>query len=238
MMKLNKLFGLTFMMVFIVAFTSIPSALSVLDTSYAVMPLSGSSTQPILLWIRVDPLIDTQKMVAYVFWDNIPIGTPYPDITIGRTASHKHAWDIIILPPVGHNYMGRHAIKIWIESESGDKIELNWRYEITSGLPPLDWWETLPPSLIDEIRGFDGATGSQGEQGIQGIQGFQGEQGIVGAVGSQGEQGIIGVAGSQGKQGIVGKSPNFLSALIFSNMVTCILAIAVSIYVIKEELIK
>ena len=224
MRHLKKLLlSLAFMAFFVVVFTMVPSA-QALDASYAVMPGSGSSTQPILIWVRVDPLINTEPMYLYVFWNDIPLITRQADITL-KSGSHEHRWDVSIIPPVSQSYLGKHQIEIWIETASGDKKTLNWQYKITSGLPPVEWWENLPQSLLDEIRG------SEGTQGEQGIQGLEGDPGIAGPVGPQGQPGIPGLRGLNGTQGPIGESPNnFLSTLGAACILTCIVAIAGAIY--------
>ena len=219
---------------FALAFLKTPSA-QALDTSYAVMPGEGSSTQPILIWVRVDPLIDTQKMYLYVFWDNIPLKVRMPDITIGKTVNHEHRWDITVTPPASQNYLGKHHIKIWIETASGDKKELDWQYKITSGLPPVEWWEKLPQALLDEIRGPPGLQGDTGLRGLEGDQGATGRDGAVGPIGTQGLQGLHGVNGTLGEQGPIGESPNFVPTIVGACVLTGVASFVASFYLLKRE---
>jgi len=81
---------------------SMPLVLA-LDASYEVMPHSGPSDQQILVWVRTEPLIDTNHYVMYVFWDYIPIVERLSDIAL-KSGSYEHRWDIKITPPAGHNY--------------------------------------------------------------------------------------------------------------------------------------
>ncbi len=231
---------LIILLLFALAFLKMPTV-QAFEVNYNIMPGSGSSTQPILIWVRANPLIDTQQMTVRVFWDGNPIGDPRPDIRIGKTATYKHAWDITVIPPVDYNYLGKHKIQVWIETGTGELEIRTWQYTIDDGMPPVDWWDKLPQELINEIRGpagqkgNTGAQGQRGERGATGTKGKNGATGDQGIIGDTGAQGITGATGAQGEQGIPGESPNFMLTLIVACVLTVIVTVGASFYLFKRK---
>lgn len=174
---------------------------SALETSYEVMPHQGPADQQILIWVRVDPLRDTNHYVAYVFWDNVPIIERQTDIAL-KAGGYEHRWDIKITPPQGHNYEGDHKIEIWIEGTGGDKKELKYQYTITDGAPPTKWitkFLETNPEYLAAITGPQGPPGQTGPPGTQGTPGPRGPPGDKGATGPQGQQGPQGTKGPPGE---------------------------------------
>jgi len=171
---------------------------SALDASYEVMPHSGPSDQQILVWVRTEPLIDTNHYVVYGFWDDIPIIERLSDIAL-KSGSYEHRWDIKITPPANHNYEGDHKIEIWIEGTGGDKRVLKYQYTITDGAPPVKWWTQFLKTHPEYLTAITGPTGPQGETGAQGEPGPQGQKGETGQKGAQGQPGPQGQQGPQGE---------------------------------------
>jgi len=203
----------------------VPTA-SAVDASYEVMPHHGPADQQILIWVRTDPLIDTNQYWIYIFWDNIPIITRQPDITL-KSGAHEHRWDIKITPPQGHNYPDDHKIEIWIEGTGGDKKVLKYQYTITDGAPPAKWIEQFldtHPEYLAAITGPTGPPGETGPQGPQGTPGPRGQQGTQGDTGPQGQQGLKGPQGTPGEpapatQGITTTAAASILTLIASVLV-------------------
>lgn len=171
---------------------------SALDASYEVMPHSGPSDQQILVWVRTEPLRDTNHYVIYVFWDNIPIIERLTDISL-KSGSYEHRWDIKITPPQDHNYPGDHKIEIWIEGTGGDKKVLKYQYTVTDGAPPAKWWTQFLKDNPEYIASITGPTGPPGETGSPGAQGEPGPRGQQGPQGDTGPQGQTGPKGTQGE---------------------------------------
>ena len=173
---------------------------SALEASYEVMPHQGTADQQILIYVRTEPLIDTNHYVMYVFWDYIPIVERLTDIAL-KSGSYEHRWDIKITPPAGHNYQGDHKIEIWIEGTGGDKRVLKYQYTITDGAPPAKWIEQFLKNNPEYLAAITGPTGPLGKTGIQGPPGEAGPRGPQGQDGQRGAQGPPGPQGTQGPQG-------------------------------------
>lgn len=206
-------------------FSLVPTA-SALDASYEVMPHKGPSDQQILIWVRTDPLIDTNHYWVYVFWDNIPIITRQPDITL-KSGSHEHRWDIKITPPQGHNHPEDHKIEIWIEGTGGDKKVLKYQYTVTDGAPPTKWIQQFldtHPEYLAAITGPQGPPGQTGAQGPQGEPGPRGQKGDPGATGPQGQTGTQGPKGPQGTPAT--NTRNYLTTLA-----ACTVTLAASVLI-------
>jgi len=166
---------------------------------YSIMPGSGTSTQKILVWVRCDPLIEVGGGYLYIFWDDILI---IKQVTPTVTGGHYYGWDTTITPPTTNNYKGKHTILLWIEYPDGTVKTRTWQYTVTDGLPPVEWWKTLPKEFLDQIRG---AKGDKGDTGAQGPAGSPGPRGAQGNLGSVGETGATGPQGVQGVQGVPGE---------------------------------
>jgi len=70
------------------------------DSFYNIMPGKGTYTQEILVSVRADPRIDTEKMYMRIFWDNLPITDRLPSPKYGTSKTLlEHRWDKIITPP-------------------------------------------------------------------------------------------------------------------------------------------
>jgi len=173
---------------------------SALETSYEVMPHEGPADQQILIYVRTEPLIDTNHYVMYVFWDYIPIVERLTDIAL-KSGSYEHRWDIKITPPAGHNYQGDHKIEIWIEGTGGDKRVLKYQYTITDGAPPAKWIEKFLKDNPEYLAAITGPTGPPGKTGPQGPTGEAGPRGPPGQNGPPGSMGPTGPQGPRGPQG-------------------------------------
>ena len=174
---------------------------------YDVHPAEGTVETKILIMLRADPIISTEPLWVYIFWDDVVIiqrlASPYNP----TTQKYARTWDITINPPKTYPYCKKesHLIKIFIEDNLGNSVTKHWSFKITEFIPPTNWWDSLPQAFFDKIRGPQGPTGPQGPkgdtgpQGPQGPQGIQGPAGPLGAKGSQGPQGYPGPTGPQGQ---------------------------------------
>ena len=204
---------------------------SALDASYEVMPHSGPSDQQILVWVRTEPLRDTNHYVAYVFWDYIPIIERLTDIPL-KNGDYEHRWDIKITPPAGHNYEGDHKIEIWIEGTGGDKRILKYQYTVTDGAPPTKWIEQF---LKDNPKYLTAITGPPGEKGVQGTQGEPGLRGPPGQDGQRGIQGPHGPQGTQGPQGEPAPVIQGITTTAIASIITLIASILITRRFIQTE---
>ena len=177
-----------------------PLTYAATDTSirYNVMPGDGSYNQKILIWVRCDPLTAPAPGYIYIFWDGVPVipRTVTPKVTGG----YSYGWDLTITPPAAYSYKGDHMIMIWIEYSDGTTKTRTWEYTVTDGVPPLEWWQNLPPEYLNQIRG---PKGDKGDTGAKGEVGPQGNQGLRGAQGVEGPRGPIGIVGPIGESGVV-----------------------------------
>lgn len=202
-----------------------------IDATYSVMPGKGSSTQEILIMVRGVPLVSADPMWLHVFWDDVPLVKRQADIAL-KAGGYEHRWDVTIKPPAGYNYLGKHDIDIWIEGQDGSFKKLYWSYAVTSGLPPVEWWKSLPPELIEDITGPAGPPGPQGPAGPSGATGARGPQGEQG---QRGAQGIQGPAGPKGPQGEQGDSGEVLPLVLASSLVTSIATAIVTVWLMKRR---
>ncbi len=177
-----------------------------LETSYDVMPHEGPYDQTILIWVRTKPLVSTDAIVLYAFWDNVPIRERVPDIAL-KNGEHSHMWDLKITPPVNMADEGTHRIRIWLEEPDGTITTMHYSYTITDGLPPLDAWVRFiedHPDFLESIRGPVGETGDRGRMGLEGMPGIQGKDGPTSGPGPMGKVGPVGPEGPQGVPGRLG----------------------------------
>jgi len=187
------------------------------EYSYNIMPNEGPYNQEILIWIRVNPIIDTTNLKVTVFWDKILIKTMHqlPSTQIVKTSNYKHSWDLFLTPPPYANNVGKHMIQIWVETSAGEIKVLPYQYEITEGpLTTESAWEQFiqdNPAILLDITGPPGPIGDTGQRGVKGEQGIRGITGEVGPIGSPG---IVGERGPQGEQGIQGVSASYLVVFI------------------------
>ncbi len=204
---------------------------SALDVSYDVMPHDGPASTPIFIWVRCDPLYVGDTSWIYVFWDNVPIKGQQRIVSPVSGSLFKWGWDITFTPPEGYNFRGDHRIKIWIEQPGGEKKELNWEYTILDGMPEPDWFKTLPPEFINEIRGPEGEKGDAGAKGNAGSRGNKGEKGNRGQAGLDGGVGPVGPIGPKGDigdKGETGSSGNLIYVVIVMNLIT--LGLVINLY--------
>jgi len=213
-------------LILILLFAALPTV-SALDASYEVMPHSGPSNQQILIWVRAEPLIDTNHYVVYVFWDNIPIIERLSDISL-KSGSYEHRWDIKITPPAGHNYQDDHKIEIWIEGTGGDKKTLKYQYTITDGAPPAKWWTQFLKDNPEYLAAITGSTGPPGKTGPQGTQGEPGPRGPQGQDGQRGAQGPPGPQGTQGPQGKPAPATQGITTTAIASIITLIASVLVN----------
>lgn len=201
-LKKKGIVGLAAMMILAALVTNAAA----LETSYNIMPHSGPYDQPILIWVRTDPLVSTDAIVLYAFWDNIPILERIPDIA-QKNGDHRHMWDLSIIPPSNMAEEGPHQIRIWLEEPDGSITRMLYQYTITDGLPPIDVWARFiedNPDFLESIRGPMGEQGEMGNIGMEGMPGMQGKDGPTGDTGPKGEVGPVGQMGPQGEPGRLG----------------------------------
>ena len=206
--------------------SSVP-LVSALEANYEVMPHQGPADQQILIWIRTEPLIDTNRYYVYVFWDNIPIVERLPDID-RKNGQYEHRWDIKITPPTGHNYQDDHKIEIWIEGTGGDKKILKYQYTITDGAPPTNWWTQFLKDNPQYLAAITGPRGPQGTQGPQGEPGPKGNTGAPGETGPPGPQGQTGPQGPRGPQGEPAPKTQGYTTTAAASIITLIASVLVN----------
>ena len=196
------------------------------DSFYNIMPGKGSYTQEILVSVRADPRIDTEKMYMRIFWDNLPVTDRLPSPKYGTSKTLlEHRWDKTITPPANYNQEGKHQIEIWLEKDTGEIQKKYWQYTITEGpLTPVKAWEQFIKENPELLRQITGPVGPIGDTGPRGVKGEQGKRGLPGEDGGKGNLGLVGAVGPQGVQGESG-SPNYLLVLIIC-VVTNVASIA------------
>jgi len=190
---------------------------------YKVMPGRGRYDEEFLIWVRVDPRVDTEQMSIRVFWDGKPITTKIMSPVVGKTASVTHMWDLMLSPPVNYREIGKHDIEIWLEPSIGNLKVLTWQYTITDSVDDLDSWEAfleLHPEYLAQIRGPMGLTGPVGPQGKVGATGPRGVNGNTGETGVNGTMGPRGETGPPGLPGADGASASYL-IMIFIGIISC-----------------
>jgi len=136
--------GAILLVVLILLLPLVPAEAAI-DATYSVMPGKGGSTQEITIMVRGVPLVSEDPMWLYVFWDDVPLVKRQADLAVAG-GKREHRWDVTIKPPAGYNYIGKHDLDIWIEGADGTFKKLYWSYTVTSGLPPIEWWQNLPHS--------------------------------------------------------------------------------------------
>ena len=109
----------------------------------------------------------------------------------------------------------------WLAGPTSAEVALATETFVNTGLSnkantDLSNVGTLPDAVINQIRGYAGATGVQGASGSAGANGATGSQGIQGASGSIGATGSAGANGATGSQGVQGATgpTNFSSFLL------------------------
>ena len=200
----------------------VPVALATIEATYTVMPYSGPFDQKINIYLRCQPLTDTDIKTVYLFWNRVQIGAKLTSTKIGTTANYQHLWDISFTPPVGDNFEGTNSIEIWIENAAGERVVKYWSYTITDGgAPPVDAWARYiaeHPEILAQLRGPVGPVGPAGAPGV-GVRGVKGEDGAPAIIdyaqlwatippemmlSLKGEQGIQGVQGESASPVVIG----------------------------------
>jgi len=203
---------------------------------YNVMPGKGRYDEEFLIWVRVDPRVETTQMSIRVFWDGKPITAKIMSPQVGKTTSVTHMWDLMLSPPLNYRGIGKHSIQIWLEPNVGNLKILTWQYTITDGVPDFDSWEAfleLHPEFLSQIRGpmgFIGPVGPAGPVGPRGKVGAVGKQGVDGAVGLAGVNGTVGFTGQIGPVGVKGADGSYLVMLVIG-VVSCVASIIIPKYV-------
>jgi len=198
----------------------VPGAYSY-ETTYNVMPGEGAYADPILISVRLDPLINDTPMYAWVFWDNIPVETRLISPVHLKT-QYQYRWDITITPPTRHAEEGKHRIEIWLETSTGEIKKLHYIYYIIDGLPPFSVWEEFlaeHPKVLSQLVGPKGDTGVAGVSGAKGAKGAAGVPGKDGEPGVIGPQGIIGLSGPKGDIGEPGANVSYWFVFFFASLV-------------------
>jgi len=171
---------------------------------YNVMPGRGRYDEEFLVWVRVDPRVDTAQMSIRVFWDGKPITARIMSPQVGKTTSVTHMWDLMLKPPINYRGIGKHSIEIWLEPNVGNLKVLTWQYTITDSVPDMDSWEEFlenHPEFLDQIRGPIGFVGPAGPRGNIGETGARGAKGNIGEPGVNGTIGATGLTGPTGADG-------------------------------------
>lgn len=199
-LKKQAIVGLAAMMILAALVTSAAA----LETSYDIMPHEGPYDQPVLIWVRTDPLVTTDSMVLYVFIDNVPIHKRVPDIAL-KNGNYRHSWDLNLNFPENLATEGAHMIKIWIEEPNGEVTTLRYSFTITDGLPPIDAWTRFIEEHPEFLESIQGPVGEQGETGLRGVEGMPGIQGKDGPISGPGPMGKVGPVGPEGPKGEPGR---------------------------------
>jgi len=103
------------------------------------------------------------------------------------------------------------AVGKWTAGPTSSEVALATETFVNTGLSgkantDLSNVGTLPDAVINQIRGYAGATGVQGASGSAGDNGASGFVGSNGATGAAGSNGATGSAGTQGASGVQGDS--------------------------------
>lgn len=190
--------------------------------SVDVRPTKGDITTDILIMVRGDP-IEGPAWYLYVFYDDLCLLKRVPSTQIGKTAVHRHIWDVTIKVPPELPYSAirtgrnQHEITIMVEDNLGHRSIYEAEFKIIEFiLTPTDW-DKLSPAQLEAMKGEPGDTGPPGESitGPQGELGPRGPPGQDGAPGAPGES----FGGPIGPRGLPGKDANPLianSALVIS----------------------
>lgn len=201
-MKKISILGLAAMMIVAV---SVSSAYA-LKAPYNVMPKRGPADQPILIWVRTDPIVTDEPITILVFWDNVLVKGPISEKAM-KNGNYEHSWDITLEIPANMAQEGDHRIQIWLEEKNGHVTELNYQYTITDGIPSIKMWERFleeNPDFLEKIIGPQGEMGQEGIQGPRGNIGREGQVGPEGPIGEKGPQGVRGWTGMDGEPGRLG----------------------------------
>ncbi len=186
--------------------SSLVPLVSAFETSYSVMPGSGSYNENIVITVRGDPIIDEKPMWVSIYWDKRLVKSRIPSPAYGKT-QYQHRWDITITPPAKHAEEGKHSIEIWIENQAGGITVNRWQYTVDDGLPPFSVWEAFleeHPEILIQITGPEGPIGGPGLTGPKGDRGIRGATGNTGPTGERGRNGVIGLTGAKGAKGVKG----------------------------------
>ena len=219
-----------FLVALLVSSMLIPSVYAY-EYYYNLMPDEGRYDEEFLIWVRVDPRIETTQMSIRVFWDGRPITTKIMSPANDKTTV-KHMWDLTLTPPVNYRDIGDHMIDIWLEPDTGNLKKIYLTYKITDSVPDFDSWEEfleLHPEILQQIRGPIGFVGPMGPQGKVGATGERGVKGNVGEPGAVGAVGPIGETGPMGPFGPKGADASYLSMIIIG-AVSCVASLMISKY--------
>ena len=224
----------------IVAFTLLlilvpnASAVTVKDWGASIYPTSGTTTQSILILIRVNTdtmsPTGTDPLYAYVFYDGVVLVKSQAAPSSGGVYTYK--WDITVTVPAtaASTSYGGHTISVRLEEADGSATTHNYTYTINSGTPQGEWWKNLPKGYYDYLRGATGAVGPAGPAGATGATGPQGPQGNTGATGAKGDtgpQGQQGIKGATGSTGAAGSDANPL--ISYGALIIALAALALAL---------
>jgi len=200
-----------------------------------VFPNKGPSSTQILLLVRVIPQ-DGGIMYLYVFWDGCPLVKRLASPQIGKTTSYRRMWDYSFTIPKGYNYKGEHTIRIRVENLAGDITNYAFKYKVTEGAPPEDWWDDLPKAFIEKIRGPRGERGPTGPKGEVGSKGPKGEKGEKGDQGPKGDKGVAGSQGDQGPKGNTGEpGKDANEILVYIGLAFSVISFVMSIVIMRAR---
>ena len=179
-----------------------------LDWSLGIYPSVGMSTTEILVMIRVYPIVSTDSIWVYVFYDDVCVVQRQVSPAV-EASRRSRSWDIKIKIPDASVYRvyGYHRVTVLVEDGIGQQWSKSCVFTINAGEPPKDWWKLLPQDYFNYVKGSKGDTGAQGPAGPQGQKGdtgAQGPMGLMGPAGPLGEQGSQGPMGPEGRAGIPG----------------------------------
>ena len=190
--------------------------------THKISPDEGRYNAEFLIWVRTNPLRETDQMYIYVFWDDVPIIERLKSPSYNKIIL-EHRWDLKLTPPEGFTEEGNHDVDIWLESETGEVKKIFDIYTITEGLPPVSIWDEFVreyPEVLIDLQGPQGEQGIQGIVGPKGDQGVGGQRGVVGPPGAQGERGPQGLPGEPGTVNLVLIGASFVLSVILSVVVT------------------
>lgn len=203
--------------------------------SVDIYPKEGTINTEILIVVRGDPFKTDTAWNLYVFYDGKCLIQRYPDITIGKTGTHEHRWDVTIKPPDEFPYStkstskNKHFVKIMVENELGQTESYKTEFKITEFIAPPSYWDQLDPAFLEEI------TGPEGPQGDVGPIGTQGDRGPRGNIGERGERGLRGNTGETGPKGPQGPPGVPYPLLTFNiGIAMSLIAFFVSLYTLKN----
>ena len=221
------------LVIVLAALVQMPMVLADFETSYSVMPGRGAYNEKFYIWVRAEPLVETEQMFMSVFFDGSPLAIRLPSPAYMKSKTMvEHRWDRSFSPPARYNEEGKHKIEIWLEKSSGDLEILRWQYTITEGgLPEITAWDNYVekhPEILRQLTGPEGpigpiGIGERGPRGEIGETGSAGKDGDIGLTGADGAIGVTGATGPEGETGTFSVTQVFFVCILSSIITLCVL---------------